>query len=186
MAQNPSPFQLKLASLFLLFFILVSASFYKTSSKVWSGVEQQPVHAEAVVSGPVEETPRTMTASPPSAYETVGANNSLAISDGTTRMDRVDKPKQEVRKKKKTRKASFEAATNCTLLLGVTVLLPEDAGKRKKILLELSMALTSAYLTHKDFRGEAVCFGIITDDSTTVTISDQARRSLQGNFDDNL
>ena len=185
MAQNPSAFQLKLASLFLLFFILVSASFYKTSSKVWSGVEQQPVPAEAVVSGPVEET-RTITASPPSAYETVGANNSLAISDGTTRMDRVDKPKQEVRKKKKTRKASFEAATNCTLLLGVTVLLPEDAGKRKKILLELSMALTSAYLTHKDFRAEAVCFGIITDESTTVTISDQARRSLQGKFDDKL
>ena len=65
-------------------------------------------------------------------------------------------------------------ANGCTMLMASAMLLPEDEAKRESLLLELSMAFSSAYLVHSSHGRMKICFGVITDGTTNVTISPRA------------
>ncbi len=78
------------------------------------------------------------------------------------------------------RKAPRRHQKGCTLLMVAAVLLPDDAAKRSSILLELGMAFTSAFLAHPSTSRNSLCFGVITDSSTRVSISEQLDEVLQG------
>ena len=62
----------------------------------------------------------------------------------------------------------------CTMMLVTAVSFPSDQAKRKALSLELSMAFASAYLTHSGKGRNRMCFGVITDSNTTVTLSQEA------------
>ena len=178
--------------IFLL--ILISASFYQTSLIYFSGsVEEQITESAGLEEqAVVVETGREADFAPITARGgEISATDRSKGDKATKSVDTSDSKKVELKPnegsrspRRKRKKAPQNAKGSCTLLMVVALLLPSDSTKREKILLELSMAFTSAYLAHKDKggRNNKLCFGIITDNSTTVTISDppSARRSLQG------
>lgn len=173
--------QAKFFSFFFLLFILLTASLYKSSSAVWSRDARKSASGDALVAVGGQPGPATQPQSDGiSVADSPTPTTSKSERSGEEPARASDPSGTAVEKKTKDRKERLRRRTSggCTLQLVVAMVLQPDEVKREKLLLELSMAFTSAYLTHAGKGRNKICFGVITDSTTVVTMSDKARRSL--------